>query len=95
MRERSEVPASVPSVSSRIAPTAAPASAASGVYGELVPPWSNAGATPRAEPGAEHDSRQRTSRWRASPFFHPMNAVIATNPRAIRSTLVTVPQGTG
>ena len=53
---------------------------------------SRPGATPaRRESRARRRGRcpRRRARSRARPFFQPMNAVIATNPRAIRSTLVT------
>ena len=55
IRERSARPASVPSVSSRIAPTAAPASAASGVYGECGRPGASCGASREPSQRPEHD----------------------------------------
>jgi hypothetical protein len=85
---RRPAPASVPSVSKRIAPTAAPARAARGVYGELVPPSSSSGA--RRDPSQAPSTIPATDRALATkPFFHPMKAVSATKPSAIRSTLVT------
>ena len=86
---RRTLPAIVPSVSSRTAPTAAPASPTSGVYGDSDPSASRCGASrePRNAPTTMPASE---SALKMSPFRYPKNAESATTGSAIQSTRVTL-----
>ncbi len=89
-RLRSRPPATVPSVSSRTAPTAAPASPTSGVYGDCDPSASRCGAR-RAPSTAPITIPATEKALEMSPFRYPMNAESATKASASQSTLVTSP----
>ena len=86
---RSDAPANDATVWTTSAPTMAPTSPASGVYGELEPSWRRCGASraPTTAPAARPASERAVA---ISPRRSPPNADTAAMPSAIQSTRVTV-----
>ena len=85
---RSHVPTTLPAASNRSASSVAPASAASGVYGECEPPDRRCGAI-RAPSTAPTSTPAAESAPAIRPRRKPVSAIRAMKPRAIQSTAVT------